>query len=100
MIIVVFRSRLREEALERYGPVAEEMERLGTAMPGLVSFKTYTANDGERVSIMEWESQAHLRAWREHPEHRKAQALGRSDFYEDYTILVSEELRRAEFQRS
>jgi heme-degrading monooxygenase HmoA len=99
MIIVVFKSRLRKEALARYGPLAEEMERLGRAMPGLISFKSYVAEDGERIAVMEWESEEHLKAWREHPEHREAQGLGRSDFYEEYTLVVGEEVRRAEFKR-
>ena len=49
-------------------------------MPGFVSFKTFRADDGERVSVIEFASEEALRAWREHPEHRKAQELGRATF--------------------
>ncbi len=53
MIVTIFRSRLREEALAEYEPVATQMERLASSMPGFISFKSFTAGDGERVSIIE-----------------------------------------------
>jgi len=40
-----------------------------------------------------------LRAWREHPEHLKAQALGRQKFYEEYTLYVSDGPRTSRFSR-
>jgi hypothetical protein len=44
-------------------------------MPGFVSFRTFGADDGERVSIIEIESEEALQSSREHPEQRKAQVL-------------------------
>lgn len=74
MVVVVFRSRIRGEGAEEFQRLADEMYSLASSMPGFLSYKVYTAEDGERVSIHEWESAEHLRAWREHPDHRKAQA--------------------------
>jgi heme-degrading monooxygenase HmoA len=56
--------------------------------------KTFGAEDGERVSIIEFESEEALRAWREHPEHRKAQELGRTVFYADFQIQVCSIIRQ------
>ena len=39
------------------------------------------------ASLVEFESPEHLRAWREHPEHREAQRIGRERFYEEYERL-------------
>jgi hypothetical protein len=69
-------------------------------MPGFVSFKTFRADDGERVSVIEFESEEALRAWREHPEHRKAQELGRSAFYAESQIRVCSVIRQYGFKRS
>jgi heme-degrading monooxygenase HmoA len=53
---------------------------LARSMPGLLSFKTLSAADGERVSIVEFESENTLAAWRKHPEQVDAQRRGRESF--------------------
>lgn len=88
MIVTIFRSRLRPDAGEAYHEVAVRMEALARAMPGFVSFKTFAAPDEERVSLVEFADEASHTAWRNHPEHREAQARGRSDFYAEFHIQV------------
>jgi len=94
MIVIVFRSRLREgidlEELARHG---ERMFALATAMPGFRSYKDFAAADGENVSIVEFESLATLEAWRTHPEHRQVQARAREAFMSEYHIQVCEPVR-------
>ena len=99
MIVTIFRSRLCGEALAEYGPVAEQMERLAPSMPGFVSLKSFAADDGERVTIVEFESEKDQRAWRNHAEHRIAQAAGRDRFYSAYKIQVCIPIRTREFER-
>lgn len=67
-------------------------------MPGFVSFDAYTDASGKRVSIIEFESEDTLRAWREHPEHLEAQELGRESFYAEYSLEVCEKRRGTHFQ--
>jgi heme-degrading monooxygenase HmoA len=88
MIITIFRSRLRPEHIKEYEKVLARMRELVKSMPGFVSAKTFTAPDGERVSIEIFESPEALAAWREHPEHREAQRLGREKFYAEFHIQV------------
>jgi heme-degrading monooxygenase HmoA len=87
-IITIFRSRLRPEHQEAYHQMASRMDDLAQKMPGFVSIKTFAAPDGERVSIVEFESEATHNAWRNHPEHREAQRLGREMFYSEFKIQV------------
>lgn len=88
MVVTIFRSRLRSEHQNQYLVTATRMRELAEAMPGFISFKTFTAQDGERVSIIEFESEETHEAWRNHPEHRAAQKLGRELFYAEYRIQV------------
>ena len=88
MMVTVFRSRLRPEHVEEYQQLAPRMRALAESMPGFVSAKTFTAADGERVSIEEFESPETLEAWRNHPEHREAQRLGREKFYSEFHVQV------------
>ena len=97
MVVVVFRSRLRAENVEEFEAVAEEMLELAQSMPGFISYKRYTADDGERVSLHEWESAAHLQEWRTHPRHREVQEMGRSRFYAEYTSFVLDSPRESRF---
>lgn len=98
MIVTIFRSRLRDEKNEKYFKTAERMEALARQMPGFVSFKTFRAGDGERVSIVEFEDAQSQRAWRTHPEHLEAQRLGREEFYSEYKIQVLENPREYNYK--
>lgn len=88
MIVTVFRSRLKDKGNKKYYETAERMEALARGMPGFLSFKTFKAEDGERVSIVEFKDMKSHDAWRNHPEHLEAQSLGREEFYSEYKIQV------------
>jgi heme-degrading monooxygenase HmoA len=77
--------------------MAEQMLELARSMPGFLDFKAYRAEDGERVSLIEFASLEELEAWREHPEHLKAQRAGREQFYSEYRLQVCEPLRAYRF---
>jgi heme-degrading monooxygenase HmoA len=87
-VLTVFRSRLRPEAVEDYGPLAERMAALAESMPGFVERKAYGADDGERVTIVVFDSPESQRGWRQHPEHREAQRIGVDRFYSEYRVQV------------
>jgi heme-degrading monooxygenase HmoA len=99
MVVVVFRSKLRSEHEREYRVVAERMLELARQAPGFVSFKSFAAEDGERVSLIEFESRDAAHKWGDHAEHRDAQKLGRERFFSEYTIQVCPPVRTAEFRR-
>ena len=61
--------------------------------------KAYAAEDGERLTLFEWESAETLRAWATHPEHVPTQQLGRDKFYTEYHLQVCELVRESRFSR-
>lgn len=97
MIVVIFRSRLREEHLVEYAAVAPRMLELARGMPGFVSFEDFASDGGERVALIGFETAENVRAWREHPEHLAAQKQGRALFYSEYRLQICEELRTSTF---
>jgi heme-degrading monooxygenase HmoA len=97
MIVTVFRSRLRADVREEYVALADRMNEIARTMPGYVSHKGFFAEDGERVTIVEFEHEDGMRAWRMHPEHRAAQKLARERLYEEYSIQVCDVTREARF---
>ena len=86
-VVTVFRSRLRDPH-DGYEQVADEMEAAARSVPGFVDFKTFRADDGERVSIVVFDSTDAHRAWRDDPRHQAAQQRGREEWYAEYRIQV------------
>ncbi|HUY23112.1 MAG TPA: antibiotic biosynthesis monooxygenase [Acidimicrobiales bacterium] len=97
VVVTVFRSRLRPEAGAEYHDTAARMLDLARAMPGFVDFKTFEASDGERVSVITFATLEDQHAWRDHPEHRAAQRLGRQRFYASYSISVGQVVAERHF---
>lgn len=99
MVITLFRNRLRPEEHVDYERWGMRMAELAAQQPGFVSFKTFAADDGERVSIIEFASEQAQAAWHAHPEHREAQRLGRERFYSEFELVVCTPVRRIPFSR-
>src|SRR5262245_30851183 len=99
MIVTVFRSRLMPGVRDEYVTLVARMNELAATMPGYISHKGFSAEDGERCTIVEFESEEGMRAWRTHPEHIAAQRKAREVFYEEYSIQVCEVARSGTFKR-
>jgi len=100
MIVTVFRSRLMPDLREDYVALVERMVEIAASMPGYISHKGFFAEDGERCTIVEFESEEAQRAWRMHPEHREAQRKGRDIYYETYSLQICELKRQSKFDRN
>jgi heme-degrading monooxygenase HmoA len=100
MPVVILSFRLRPEAATEFGKLVPRMLELARSIPGFVSYKAFEAEDGERVSIVEFETDEALRAWREHPEHRKAQLAARDRLFAEYEVKVCEPTRSHAFRAS
>lgn len=88
MIITVLRTRLKPDVQDDYGPVATRMSELARTIPGYISHKGFVAEDGERVTIVEFESEASLQEWRIHPEHMDAKRRGYRSFYTHFNFQI------------
>jgi len=93
MIVTVFRTRLNSGVDDEYGPMAERMSELARTVPGYVSHKGYVADDGERVTIVEFESEEALNRWRIDPEHRGAKKRGFDSFYSEFRYQICNVIR-------
>jgi heme-degrading monooxygenase HmoA len=87
-VVTVFRNRLRPEATEAYATELAEVVALARAMPGFVETKAFTADDGERATIVTFADEPSHAGWRDHPRHRQAQRRGVADYYDSYSIAV------------
>lgn len=93
MIVTVFRTRLNPGVDDEYGPTAERMSELARAVPGYISHKGFVADDGERVTIVEFESEEALHKWRIDLEHREAKKRGFDSFYSEFKYQICSVIR-------
>ena len=100
MFLVVFRNRKHPNMDEAaYAADAERMFALASVQPGFISFKSYTADDGEVIALSEWVNTEAARAWGRNPDHAVIQGKGRTEYYRDYTLFTCDEPRTHRFER-
>ncbi len=87
MRTVVFRTYPVDESRAEYLSTAGELFKIAAAMPGFVAAKTFAAPDGEELTVVEFDSDQALNAWRQHAEHLAAQKSS-GKFFSDYRITV------------
>jgi heme-degrading monooxygenase HmoA len=95
MIVTVFRHRLNPETRPEYAELLARIVELSKTIPGFVSQKRFTADDGERVTIVEFATEEGQRAWATHPEHLEAMRLGHERLYTDFQVQVCDVRRTA-----
>ena len=97
MILTVFRSRLNEAFSAEYDHHVQTTSVLAEQMPGFLGHKMFVAPDGERVTLVEFDSIENQKAWSLSPEHRAAAIAGRRGFYSEYRIQICTVDRDSQF---
>ena len=97
--IILFRSKLTDQAGEDYQAMNDELETLVRENPGFVDVKSYKAEDGERLTVVWWRDEDSLAEWRNLMRHREAQSIGSQKWYEYYEIDVATITRSRSFSR-
>jgi heme-degrading monooxygenase HmoA len=99
MIVTVFRSRLMPGVKEEYVTLADRMSELARTMPGYISHKGFLAEDGERLTVVEFESEEGMRAWRTNADHVAAKKKGRESYYSEYSVQICDVVRESKYRR-
>jgi len=99
MIVILFRSELTSAAGVDYAQTSDALESYVKTRPGFIAVKSFTAEDGERLTIVWWKDRETLEQWRMDPRHVSAQNTGRERWYEYYKMEVAEVFRESKFER-
>jgi heme-degrading monooxygenase HmoA len=95
MVIALFEFRLRADIdVAEWEQTFERMVALASEMPGLISIDAYASPDGTRLAVVRFESDEALLAWKNHPEHLRAQGRGREAFFDTYKVVVASSVIR------
>jgi heme-degrading monooxygenase HmoA len=98
-LVILFFSRLTQAAGEDYRRMDQELAERVRQNPGFAGVKSFTAEDGERLTLVWWRDEASLGEWRNLERHRLAQQTGRERWYQYYRMQVARIFRRSAFTR-
>lgn len=90
MHVVIFRSTRRADNAELYAEWSHRMDECVRGIEGYVDhvgFRDPVTREG--VTLAYFDSLDAIGRWRQDSEHRQAQELGRTNFYEEYTLEVA-----------
>lgn len=96
---VIFTSHL-PEADAAYDRTAERMAELAATMPGFLGIESVRDANGHGITVSYWRDRESIAAWKQHAEHRMAQAAGRSRWYSEFALRVCRVERTATFSGS
>ncbi len=95
MIAVIFEVTPHEDRRSHYLDTAAALRPLLETIDGFLSVERFESlsTPGKVLSLSFFRDEEALANWRNLPEHRKAQALGRSSYFKDYRLRIAEVVR-------
>jgi heme-degrading monooxygenase HmoA len=95
MIAVIFEVLPSAEGRPAYLQHAAHLKPMLERMDGFISVERFQSlsNPDKLLSLSFWRDVEAVRGWREHGEHRLAQAAGRAGVFDDYRLRVAAVVR-------
>lgn len=95
MIAIIFEVWPAEGRRGAYLDYAARLKPDLEQMDGFVSVERFESltEPGKMLSLSFWRDEAAVKAWRNHADHRKAQAAGRGGIFTDYRLRVVSVIR-------
>ena len=95
LVIVIFECVIKEGQAERYFDIATQLVPLVETFDGFLGVERYQSRTrpNKYLSLVLWRDEAAIEPWRNHPNHRAAQEIGKAEIFEDFRITVVDTLR-------
>jgi len=95
MIAIIFELQPAEGRQDAYLDHAARLKPELEKIDGFLSIERFESltTPGKLLSLSFWRDEAAVAAWRNHPEHRLAQAAGRGGIFKDYRLRVAGVIR-------
>jgi heme-degrading monooxygenase HmoA len=85
---VIFSSQRTPVGNDPYAAMAERMVELAAQQPGFLGVESTRDADGQGITVSYWQSLEAIRAWGKQAEHRIAQRMGKSEWYEAFRLRI------------
>lgn len=95
MIVVIFEVTMKPGKGDAYFDLAAALRPELEKIDGFISVERFESlsTPGKYLSYSVWRDEEAVRAWRAHPDHARAQALGRAEIFADFRIRVAQVIR-------
>jgi heme-degrading monooxygenase HmoA len=95
MIAIIFEVQIAEGNQDAYLDYAARLKPELEKMDGFISVERFESltMPGKLLSLSFWRDEAAVANWRNHGEHRQAQAAGRAGLFADYRLRVVSVIR-------
>ena len=85
---VIFTAQ-RNTGDDGYGALADKMVELAAQQPGYIGVESTRDETGLGITISYWADEDALKNWKQVSEHMLAQKLGKTRWYDHYTLRVA-----------
>ncbi len=85
---VIFAAQRREDDAG-YAAMADKMAALAARQPGYIGVESTRDDTGFGITVSYWQDEAALKAWKQEAAHLLAQSLGKSTWYQHYTLRIA-----------
>jgi heme-degrading monooxygenase HmoA len=92
MYAVIFKATVAKLD-DEYVQTAQRLKDLAFDKYGCQDFVSVTEGN-EEIAISYWETEQQIRDWKNDPEHRRAQRMGRDKWYQSFNIEICEVIRK------
>lgn len=86
---VIFTSVRTDAEHAEYDAAAARMVELAEQQAGFLGMEHARTPGGASITVSYWADEASIKAWRDHAEHREAQAAGRERWYESFALRIA-----------
>jgi len=86
--IVTFISKLRPDS-DGYNEMTEKMLKLSKEQDGFLGMESTRDSSGKGITVSYWQNMESIKKWKDQPEHKVAQDLGRNKWYESFSVEIS-----------
>ncbi|MBM6594936.1 antibiotic biosynthesis monooxygenase family protein [Microvirga pudoricolor] len=95
MIAVIFEVWPAGGRRDDYPAMAASLRAEAEAIDGFISVERFESlyEEGKLLSLQFWRDEEAVRQWRNHLQHRRAQAIGRQEMFADDRLRITEVLR-------
>ena len=95
MMAVIFDVWPAAGRKDEYLKMAAELRTEVEAIDGFLSVERFESlyEEGKLLSLQFWRDEESIQKWRNHLDHRRAQAMGRAGMFADYRLRVASVVR-------
>ena len=94
---VIFTTQRTDAEMAMYGLTSDRMIELAQQQPGFLGLESVREENGLGITVSYWRDREAITAWKDHAEHRVAQALGRKEFYSWFQLRIAKVIEERSF---